>query len=211
MRAAGQFSVPYLVTDAIQAVAFDPAIVDVVTAILDDPDWVMWGANVRDGTPNAAHEWHVDMESVYWPSITVAVGVAGCTPGNATRLIPGSHLVDVTALDAIDASDDAAVVAAAGGRAPKHITGFGDGTFFAFNARSWHCGNVAASNARCVLFMHYHRASDLRVPQMMDYRHQSFHRYAAAFVDGTGGRAQRRVAPGPYASRLAKVAMRLGL
>ena len=216
LRSKGQHSVPYLTTDAIRTTASDPAITSVVAEVLGTDEWVMWGANIRNGTPNEAHLWHVDLESCFWPSLTVVVGVSGCTEENATWVVPGSQNFDVAALEAVDMGQRDAVMGAARGcdpdvADPVRSEAFGDGRFYIFDARAWHAGNAAASNSRCALFMHYHRASDLRVPQMKDYRHQSFYRRAASYIDGSRSGANTSVALGPHAGRVERALHALGL
>ncbi|WP_420861311.1 phytanoyl-CoA dioxygenase family protein [Algirhabdus cladophorae] len=212
LRAQGRRTVPYRITDAIRAVAHDAALVEVMTTLLGSSDWVMWGSNIRIGTPNEAHQWHVDIESVHWPSITVAVGVKGCREENATRVISGSQAIPVVTLEAVDQAQDEAVLRAARtkGKTDAQILspqGFGDGKFFVFDARAWHAGVPNQSNDRCILFMHYQRADALRVPQMKDYSKGTFFRHPAPFIDGTG-RANPKVSAGPYASRLERLAVR---
>jgi|SoiMethySBSTD1v2_1073268.scaffolds.fasta_scaffold1755110_1 hypothetical protein len=92
IHAEGRRGVPYLLTDAIRRVARDATILATVETILGPREWVMWGANIRRATPNQAQAWHVDLESLLWPTVTVAIGLAGCTPESATSCIPGTHL-----------------------------------------------------------------------------------------------------------------------
>jgi hypothetical protein len=190
LKTAGKKRVPYFTTEAVRAVARDPAVLEVVTDLLGDDAWVMWGANIQQETPNAAGDWHVDMESWLWPSLTVVVGLSGCTPGNATQLIPGSHRLEISPDAVKGARDDAAILAAArtAGRqcdAIEQIRGFGDGRFYVFDAKTWHSGAGAASAGRLALFLHYQRASDPRVPYMKDYTRQTFFREAADYIDGS--------------------------
>ncbi len=165
-QAEGRHAVPYLLTDAIRRVARDASILDTVKAILGTRDWVMWGANIRRATPNQAQVWHVDLESLLWPTVTVAVGLEGCTPQSATWCIPGTHR-----LRKAPPLTEAGVLAQ--GR-PEQIAGFGDGNFYVFDARVWHQGDPANSRERVVLFTHYQRAADPRIPLMLDYVGQTW-------------------------------------
>lgn len=165
-RAEGRHAVPYLVTDAIRRVAQDASVLDTVQAILGTREWVMWGANIRRGTPNQAHVWHVDLESLLWPTVTVAIGLAGCTPQSATWCMPGTHL-----RRRAPPPKEADVLRHGH---PEQIAGFGDARFFVFDARTWHRGDPEESQERVVLFTHYQRAEDPRIPLMVDYKRKTW-------------------------------------
>jgi ectoine hydroxylase-related dioxygenase (phytanoyl-CoA dioxygenase family) len=173
LRSEGRNAVPYLETDAIRCVAGDAAIVSVVEAVLGTRDWVMWGANIRRATPNQASAWHVDLESLLWPTVTVGIGLEGCTPESATWCVPGTHRLR-------QAPPSAEAEVLSHGR-PEQIAGFGDGSFYAFNARVWHRGDPTTSQERVMLFLHYQRARDPRIPMMEDYVSQTFSTNAAPF------------------------------
>lgn len=194
IRAEGRKSVPYLLTEAICRVAQDGAILEKVAAILGTSDWVMWGANIRRATPNQASFWHVDLESALWPTVTVAVGLAGCTPESATWCLPGSHRRPRLPL--------------AGDRLPpaseaQQIAGFRDASFYVFNARMWHRGDPATSRERVILFLHYQPASAPRIPQMEDYERHRWARVPAAyFTTIAPERVCRKLARLPWRYRL---------
>jgi hypothetical protein len=173
LRAEGRNAVPYLETDAIRRVAEDAAVVSVVEAILGTRDCVMWGANIRRATPNQASAWHVDLESLLWSTVTVGIGLEGCTQASATWCVPGTHR-----LRQAPPLTEAEVISH--GR-PEQIAGFGDGCFYAFDARVWHRGDPTTSQERVMLFLHYQRAEDPRIPMMEDYVRQTFSKNAAPF------------------------------
>ncbi len=189
-REAGRHRVPYRITDAIREVAHDDHIVGLVEAVLgSDERWVMWGSNIQSGTPNQAGSWHVDLESRLWPSITVAVGLAGCTEANSTSCIPYSHELDRTPAILRDQGDRAEAIAVAAGLDPRcrdvvAPVGFATGRFYAFNARIWHSGEISTSSDRVMLFMHYQRARDRRVPLMLDYAQKRWADEAAPYLSG---------------------------
>ena len=177
IEAAGQTRVPYLVTDSIRHVAQDAALRAAVRTALGTDEWVMWGSNIRAATPNAAHHWHVDLESFLWPtSVTVAIGLAGCVPEGATWFVPGTHL---------------RTSAPAGGTEPPggpldeqrvQVQDFRDGFFYAFNARCWHRGDPTRSAGRVILFTHFQRAAEPRIPTMLDYRVNEWSREPASYL-----------------------------
>jgi hypothetical protein len=183
----GVHRVPYEFTPAIERLACDPALVGVVEDVLGSERWVAWGANIQIGTPNDAFEWHTDIESDFWPTITVVVGIAGCRSGNATRYIPGSHRLPVKPAESGDASDDELVLATATMLDPDcdeivRFDGFGDGRFSVFDAKGWHCGDTEESVDRLALFLHYQHADHLRIPYMRDFTAGTWFDHAAAFM-----------------------------
>lgn len=188
--AAGRHRVPYAITDAIERTAHDANIVALVSHIIGiDERWVMWGSNIQTGTPNDAGRWHVDLESMHWPTITVAVGIEGCSPVNATRCIQGSHRLRCAPSVLSDQHSDAEAL-----RTAKRLdercgdvvtpTEFSVGRFYAFDAKSWHSGQVDASSGRVMLFLHYQRASDPRIPLMTDFAAKTWSTEPAPFIPG---------------------------
>lgn len=195
LHAEGRHAVPYLLTDAIRHAARDPHILATVEAILGTPHWVMWGANIRRATPNQANLWHVDLESLLWPTVTVAIGLDACTPQSATWCIPGTHRLRQPP----PASESALL---AHGQ-PQQIANFGDGHFYTFDARVWHRGDPASSRDRVVLFLHYQRAADPRIPLMHDYVLQTWRPEPAPyFSPAANGRLRTDLARLPWRYRL---------
>lgn len=197
LRAEGTKTVPYAFTPAIVALANDPAITRLVAAVLGDTAWVAWGANISNGTPNHAHMWHTDIESRHWPTITVAVGLSGCTEANATRYIGGSHRLTRAPGLGVRHTDDDLVLGRIGEIRPacrtiQRFSGFGDGRFYAFNAAGWHCGDPEASRSRSMLFLHYQRAAMPRIPLMADHTKNLWHQRPAPYIAGPGAEDHNR-------------------
>lgn len=202
LRAEGRNAVPYLETDAIRCVSADAAVLSAVEAILGTRNLVMWGANIRRATPNQAGEWHVDLESLLWPTVTVGIGLEGCTPTSATWCVPGTHK-----LQEVPPLKEAEIFVH--GR-PEQIAEFGDGCFYVFDARVWHRGDPTTSQERVMLFLHYQRAEDARIPMMKDYVQQTFSPHAAPFFAlKTGERLCTRVANIPLWYRWRRLRSRL--
>ncbi|MDH4168290.1 MAG: glycosyltransferase [Acidimicrobiia bacterium] len=203
LRARGAHRVPYAFTPAIRAAASDANIIAAVTAALGDRDWVAWGPNITVGTPNDAHEWHNDIESAYWPTITVALGVKGCDPANATKYVPGSHRLRRGPRVSGDVRSDERVLAAARLLDPRcdsiaRFDGFGDGRFCLFDAKGWHRGDADAASDRVVLFLHYQRAGDRRIPYMRDHTTNAWFGQAAPYmVAPSAGSTYERAVHGP--------------
>ena len=195
------YRVPYLITPAIRRVAFDPSIVAMVHQILGDRTaWVMWGANIRSDVPNQAYHWHTDTESSNWDTITVVVGLSGCNHGNASNYIPCSHWMDNMPPDDLSHSQREEALTAARLTNPtcqtiETFSHFTDGSFYAFNAKGWHCGDPVSSKGRLLLFMHYQRAKDKRVPYMDNYVENTWFDRAAAYVSCFEGEGRNNYLP----------------
>jgi hypothetical protein len=68
-----------------------------------------------------------------------------------------------------------------------------------FDARVWHQGNPAASRERVVLFIHYHRAEEPRIPLMLDYERQLWAKEPSPyFTTGLRGRLRTDLARLPW-------------
>jgi hypothetical protein len=212
-QALGYARVPYLFTAAIERVAQDAAIRVVIEALLGTDAWVVWGPNILRETPNAASRWHVDLESQYWPSVTVAVGVSGCSPQSAIWCVPGTHLLKRTPAWSGDDRDTDRVLRAARRAKPEvgsveQFQAFGDGRFYAFDARTWHRADLDASTDRLVLFLHYQPAAARRVPLVLDYMRHRWSRVAAAFLAAPGAKPATAVARIPLREHLLALAAR---
>lgn len=181
LRKAGlNYCVPYICTEAIKRAARDPNILSTIYAILGDQQpLVMWGSNIRGGIPNAAHYWHVDTESWNWPSVTVVLGLLGCSPENATCYIAGSQGFTRKPTQKIPYDQ---VPPGTEGMLIDTFDGFGNGRFFAFDARGWHCGNPDVGGQRLLLFLHFQRGGDPRVPQMRDWREGTWFDRPASYM-----------------------------
>jgi hypothetical protein len=213
-EALGYARVPYLFTAAIEHVARDGAIRAVIEALLGTDAWVVWGANILRETPNATPPWHVDLESRYWPMVTVAVGLSGSSAATSISFLPGTHLLARAPAWCGDDSDTDRVLRSArrtkpDAGSPEQFASFGDGRFCVFNARTWHRGSPGASTDRLVLFMQYQLANAPRVPLMLDYLRHRWSSKAAAYRAGPGAKPVTRVARVPLRERVLAVVARL--
>ncbi len=199
MREQKLFRVPYLLTQSIITAAHDPAILATARAVLGTDELVMWGANLQVGTPNEASLWHTDIESWLWPTVTVVVGLSGCRQENSTICVPGSHRLPVQPWAVADNSDADAVLGAARELDPAcdaitDFAGFANDRFYVFDAKCWHTGREGTSAGRELLFLHYDKTSNPRVPYMDDYEERSWFDFPAGWlaVDGAGRFAVNR-------------------
>ena len=213
-QAAGRSGIPFLFTDAIEHVARDSAIRAVVEAVLGTDAWVVWGPTILRETPDAASRWHVDLDARYWPSISVAVGLSGCSAKTVLSYLPGTHRLERTPFSCGDDADTDRVLASARRTnpncgPPEENAGFGDGRFYAFDAKTWHRGAPGTTTSRLVLFMHYQAANADRVPWMLDYKRHRWSGEPAPFLAGPGATAVTTVARLPVRERALDLVGRL--
>lgn len=186
-RSQGLFRVPYILTQAIITAAHDENILRVVRAILGTDELIMWGPNIQVGTPNEAGLWHTDIESWLWSTITVVVGLRGCSEDNATLCIPHSQRLPVQPWAIADNTKSAAVLEAAQAldqrcHEIRTFEGFQNGRFYLFNAKCWHTGLEGKSGDRELLFLHYDKAANPRIPYMKDYEERSWFDFPATYI-----------------------------
>lgn len=186
-RADELFRIPYLLTESIIRAAHDPNILEVVSELLGTNELVMWGPNIQSGTPNEANLWHTDVEAWLWPSVSVFVGLEGCTPDNSTKCIPHSFKAPVQPWFAANNRSDRATLEAAKALCKdcteiSRFRGFGDGRFYVFNAKCWHAGVLEQSVGRKMLFFHYDKASNPRMPYMKNYIERTWFDYPAVYL-----------------------------
>lgn len=190
-RQLGFRRVPYLITQSIIEAAHDKNILSCVENILGTDELVMWGPNLQLSTPNngAAGVWHTDIESWYWPNlVTVVVGLEGCSGNNSTQYIPGSHKFPANPWEVVnDIGNDKLVLEKAKKYNPQsthafQFSDFGAGRFYVFDAGGWHRGIEPLSKNRKLLFLHYDKASNPRVPYMKDHHEHEWFEFAAPFM-----------------------------
>lgn len=186
-RADELFRIPYLLTESIIEAAQDPHMLEVASAILGTDDLVMWGPNLQSDTPNEAWLWHTDVEAWHWPSVSVFIGLEGCNSDNSTKCIPRSHNFPCQPWLAADNTSDEATLEAAkifGGPETSidQFNGFSDGKFYVFNAKCWHSGHRELSKNRKLLFIHYDKASNFRMPYMKNYIERTWFDYPAMYI-----------------------------
>lgn len=206
-QALGYSRVPYQFTEAIERVAGDAAIRAVVEALLGTDEWVVWGPNILRETPDAASRWHVDLESGYWPSVTVAVGLNGCSARAAIWCLPGTHLLARAPAWCGDNSDTDRVLRSARRTKPdvgppEQFEAFEDGRFYVFDARTWHRAAPGTRTDRLVLFLHYQPARARRVPLVLDYIRHRWSREATAYLARPGVKPVTTVARIPLRERV---------
>jgi len=180
------FRVPYMLTQSIVNATHDMNILRVVSAALGTDELVMWGPNIQRGTPNEAALWHTDIESWFWPSLTVAVGLHGCSQENSTICVPGTHKFPVQPWSVAHNWKNEDILAAANHIDPacdriENFRDFGPGRFYVFNAKTWHCGVPLVSGTRELLFLHYQRASDPRIPYFKNYNQCTWFDFPAVY------------------------------
>ena len=143
--------------------ACHPAIVGRVASILG-PDVIAWGLTLTRSIPGGVHRWHVDIEHMRWPGVSVYIGLVNNDQDSTLKVLTGSHRMperpqvygvqdDAGALEAVRPMASGAEVV----RVPIR-----PGEFFLFDGRLWHGSHNTGSDIRLAMIIHYSRP-DVRV------------------------------------------------
>jgi hypothetical protein len=143
--------------------ACHPAIARRVASVLG-PDVLAWGLTLTRSLPGGLHRWHVDIEHLRWPGVSVYIGLVNNDPDSTLKVLTGSHRMP-EGPKAYGVDDDAGVLAAVQPTALEVEivrTPIGPGEFFLFDGRLWHGSHNTGPNIRLAMIIHYSRP-DVRV------------------------------------------------
>lgn len=143
--------------------ACHPAIVRRVASILG-PDVIAWGLTLTRSPPGGVHRWHVDVEHLRWPGVSVYIGLVNSDLDSALQVLTGSHLMPEKP-QAYGVNDDAGALAAVQPTVPAAEAlriPVEPGEFFLFDGRLWHGSHNTGANVRLAMIIHYSRP-DVRV------------------------------------------------
>jgi len=143
--------------------ACHPAIVRRVASILG-PDVLAWGLTLTRSIPGGVHRWHVDIEHLRWPGVSVYIGLVNNDLDSTLKVLTGSHRMPERP-QAYGVEDDAgalAVVSPAVTGAEIVRMPLKPGEFFLFDGRLWHGSHNTGPNVRLAMIIHYSRP-DVRV------------------------------------------------
>ena len=143
--------------------ACHPAIVRRVASILG-PDVIAWGLTLTRSMPGGVHRWHVDIEHLRWPGVSVYIGLVNSDLDSALKVLTGSHRMPEKP-QAYGVNDDAGALAAVSPAVPEAEIvrmPLRPGEFFLFDGRLWHGSHNTGPNIRLAMIIHYSRP-DVRV------------------------------------------------
>jgi ectoine hydroxylase-related dioxygenase (phytanoyl-CoA dioxygenase family) len=144
-------------------VACHHAIVSRVASILG-PDVLAWGLTLTRSIPSGVHRWHVDIEHLRWPGVSVYIGLVNNDQDSTLKVLSGSHRMPERP-QAYGVEDDGGALAAVQPAEPEaEIVRMptGPGQFFLFDGRLWHGSHNTGPNIRLAMIIHYSRP-DVRV------------------------------------------------
>ncbi len=144
-------------------VASHPAIVTRVASILG-PDVIAWGLTLTRSAPGAVHRWHVDIEHLRWPGVSVYIGLQNSSLHSTLKVLSGSQRMAARP-QAFGVQDDASALAAVRPEVPEADivrVPLQPGEFFLFDGRLWHGSHNTGAKVRIAMIIHYSRP-DVRV------------------------------------------------
>ena len=147
-------------------VACDPAIVGKIVSLLG-PDLIAWGLTLTRSKPGSVHRWHVDIEHMHWPGVSVYIGLENNDLDSTLKVLEGSQHMAARP-QTIGVQDDAGVVAAVQTRVPQAKSlrvPVGPGEFFLFHGQLWHASHNTGERVRIAMIIHYSRPeAPVRIP-----------------------------------------------
>jgi hypothetical protein len=144
-------------------VAAHPAIVSRVASVLG-PDVIAWGLTLTRSMPGAVHRWHLDIEHLRWPGVSVYIGLANSDLDSTLKVLSGSQRMPERP-QVYGVKDDDSALAALRPTVPEADivrVPLRPGEFFLFAGRLWHGSHNTGTNVRIAMIIHYSRP-DTRV------------------------------------------------
>ena len=149
--------------------ACHPVIARRVASILG-PDVLAWGLTLTRSLPGGVHRWHVDIEHLRWPGVSVYIGLENNDQDSTLKVLTGSHRMPERP-QAYGVKDDAGALAAMRSTVPEaEIVRMPvrPGEFFLFDGRLWHASHNTGPNIRLAMIIHYSRP-DVRVQAPLNF------------------------------------------
>lgn len=151
-------------------VACHPAIVGRVASILG-PDLIAWGLTLTRSAPGGIHRWHVDIEHMHWPGVSVYIGLENNDTDSTLKVLEGSQRMAARP-QAFRVNDDAGALTAVQTKTPEAKivrTPVRPGEFFLFHGQLWHASHNTGGKVRIAMIIHYSRPdAPARIPLNFD-------------------------------------------
>ena len=139
---------------AFHDLARHPALVAAVTARLGS-DVLAWGVSVMRKGPDERHPWHIDVEHIDWPGVSIFLGLSGTVPQRSgLKFISGSHRLPPPP----PGLDDAGALELARTALPAATLDYpplGDGEFLLFDGPVWHASHNSGDGIRLAAILQY--------------------------------------------------------
>ncbi|HEY3645545.1 MAG TPA: phytanoyl-CoA dioxygenase family protein [Gammaproteobacteria bacterium] len=151
-------------------VASHPAIVGRVASLLG-PDLIAWGLTLTRSAPGGVHRWHVDIEHMHWPGVSVYIGLENNDLDSTLKVLEGSQRVGARP-QAFGVKDDDGALATVRSKVPDAKVlrvPVRPGEFFLFHGQLWHASHNTGGNIRVAMIIHYSRPdARVRIPLNFD-------------------------------------------
>jgi len=167
------FKSAHTIIPCVAEVAAHPDLLRKVSRLLGS-QFVLWGAQVIRKRPGEVHQFHTDIETRYWNSVNVWVGLENCGSRSSIMMISHSHTLDgaIPGQSTARFSEGEADSATALQRAQTLDTlcelvrpALADGQAFIFNGAAWHGSENSSEANRTALLLQYSLADEcIRIP-----------------------------------------------
>jgi len=187
------FKSTHMYSKAVRKLASSPRILERVSSILGK-DLMLWGAQVIFQKPKVKHKWHIDAESVRWPTVNVWVALQNVTKRSTVSVLTGSHEIESGPRILKEHNE--------GGRGDEELLSKAqalnpscelkallvkNGGFYMFNGKCWHSSCNDTNETRATLLFQYSPPSaEILIPRSFS-SHIEWHSYKppCILVSGT--------------------------
>jgi phytanoyl-CoA dioxygenase PhyH len=164
------FKSMHIYVPAFRASVAHHSVVSRVSSLLG-PDVLAWGATTTVRRPGQIHRWHVDVEHIRLPGVTVFIGLQHTTPESSLQLIECSHHINAIP-QTLGIRSDKEALAASKALEPRSrlvTVAMSQGEFFIFDGRVWHGSHNTGPDTRLAIVAQYSRPdADVAIPLTFD-------------------------------------------
>ncbi|UPT38524.1 phytanoyl-CoA dioxygenase family protein [Pseudomonas amygdali] len=167
------FKSAHTIIPSVAEVAAHPELLNKVSRLLG-PQFVLWGAQIIRKRPGEVHQFHTDIETRYWNSVNVWLGLENCGSLSSIMMISHSHTLDGAippqsagrfSEGAVDSATVLRRAQALGAMCELVRPALSDGQAFIFNGAAWHGSENSSDANRTALLLQYSVADEcIRMP-----------------------------------------------
>ncbi len=150
-------------------VARHPAIVGRVASLLG-PDILAWSFTINSYFPGKVHPWHVDVEHLRWPGVSVFLGLRNITIKSTLKVISGSQRIRQLPEEFGVVDDESALAACLKFVPDAELVRvpIREGEFFIFDGPIWHGSQNMSFKLRSAAIIQYCRP-DQKITAPINY------------------------------------------
>jgi non-heme Fe2+,alpha-ketoglutarate-dependent halogenase len=163
------FKSMHAIIPEVRKVVTHPAIVEKVKSILGN-DVMLWGSTITTRVPEQNHRWHVDVEHLNWPGVSVFIGLSGASPLSTLKVVSKSHCINELPPKICGSDDLVKEHAQKFMDSPEIVSvNVNEGDFFIFDGLTWHGSENLSKKVRFSIIAQYTvPSSKIEIPANFD-------------------------------------------